>query len=299
MPAIQNVTLAGGTGNVGSVALSNLLASRFTVQVLRRHGSKSTFPEGTRVIDVDFDSVEAIAAALKGQDAVVNTLPPHVASIHTNIIDAAVAAGVQRLIPSDFGSNMHNANSRVLPVFADKVRAQDHLMAKAATGAISYTFVYNGPFLDWGLDRQFILPTAGFKPSFLNDGTAVFSTTNLGTVGRAIVAILEKPEETKDRVVYLEDIKTSQARLLELAMKAAPEKPWQKPTQRNVDELVKKAGEELAKGNFAPENVVPFIYKSFTDPGYGISFDKTDNELLGLGTTTEDFIVEEFRRILN
>ncbi|KAM3544067.1 Isoflavone reductase [Beauveria bassiana] len=294
---VQNVTLVGATGNVGSIALDKLSASRHNLQVLRRLGSKSTYPASVKVVDVDFSSVDALTRALQGQDVVISTLPADVAALQTTLVDAAVAAGVKRFLPSEFGCNLDNALARQIPVFGEKIKIQEYLKERAAAGRISYTFVYSGPFLDWGIQNQFVLSVADYKPRLLDDGKALFSATNLDTVGSALVGILDHLDETKNRAVFLEDIKISQQRLLELAKKAAPEKPWE-VSYVKVDDLVKVAGDNLAKGLFTFDNIAPFIHKSFVSPGHGGNFEKSDNELLGLGRSSDEFVLEQYKKLL-
>lgn len=294
---IKAVTLVGANGTVGAVALEKLASSPFSLQVLRRLGSKSNLPAGIRVVDVDFNSLDDLTAVLRGQDAVVSTLPADAGQLQRTIIDAAVAAGVRRFIPSEFGSNTDNARTRQIPVFAEKGKTQDYLKEKAQSGGISYTFVYSGPFLEWGLEQQFLLNTADYKPRLINDGRHVFSSTKLDTVGRSIVSILQHLDETKNRAVYLEDIKISQARILELAQQAAPEKPWE-VSYAKLDDLVKRAEKQLEQGIINMESLSPFLYTTFMAEGYGGNFGKTDNELLGLGVSSEDFIVQLYQRQL-
>ncbi|KAJ6783231.1 hypothetical protein PWT90_01149 [Aphanocladium album] len=298
---VQNVTLIGATGNVGTVALERLSESRHNLQVLRRQGSKSTYPSSIKVVDVDFTSLAALTAALQGQDAVIVTLPAEVAALQRTIVDAAIAAGVRRFVPTEFGSNSDNALARQIPVFGEKVKIQEYLKEKAGAGAgagpLSYTFVYTGPFLDWGIQHNFVLDVTDYKPRLINDGKTVFSTTNVGTIGRALVAILDHLDETENRSVFLEDLKISQQRLLELAKQAAPEKPWE-VNHVKLDDLVQVAGEQLAKGVVNLDSVTPFLYKSFLSEGYGGNFEKTDNELLGLDKSSEEFVLELYKKIL-
>lgn len=298
MPStVQNVTLVGATGNVGAIALEKLAATKHNLQVLRREGSKSTFPASIKVIDVDFTSEPALTRALQGQDVVISTIPAEVAGLQTTLIDAAIAAGVGRFLPSEFGCNIENPKARQVPVFAEKVRIEDYLKQKAAAGLISYTFVFNGPFLEWGIENNFVINVAGFKPRLLDDGKAIFSSANLETVGRALAAIPDHLEATKNRAVFIEDIKISQERLLALAKQAAPEKPWE-VTYAKTEDLVKVAGEGLAKGIFTFDNIAPFLHQAVVTPGYGGNFDKSDNELLGLGHSSEEFVLQQYKKLL-
>ncbi len=57
--AIKKVAITGAAGDLGVVVLDKLVGSgKFEVRVLRRFGSKSTFPAGIEVVDVDFQSAD-------------------------------------------------------------------------------------------------------------------------------------------------------------------------------------------------------------------------------------------------
>lgn len=295
---IKKVTLVGPSGNLGETLFKAFVNSgKFDIQVLRRHGSKTTYPNNVKVVDVDFTSVESLVEPLKGQDAIVSTLAEEVLDLQINIIDAAILAGVRRFVPSEFGSNLDNKNTRALPVFARKVKTQDYLIEKAKTTSLTYTFVYNGPFLDWGLEHHFILNTSEYKPSLFDGGVQPFSTTTLETISQATIALLEHPEETKNRAIYIEDIKITQKRLFELAKQVAPEKPWA-PSVESLDELRDKGFARAAQGIFDMETVVSLISQAlFRKDGGGI-YEKTDNALLGVKGKTEQDVVEMFKKVL-
>lgn len=298
MSAIKNVALIGAAGGLGPTVLNKVVASGvFTVTVLRREGSKSAYPAGITVVDVDFESPDALKAALAGQDAVISLVGVPGLAAQTQVIDAAIAAGVKRFIPSDFGSDLDNPLARKLPVFAHKVQVADYLAEKSRETALTYTLVSNAAFLDWGLERHFLLNTADYKPALYDGGNTIFSATTLDSVGDAVVSILKHPEETKNRRVYIENIKISQNRLLALAQQVAPGKPWL-PQQVSIDAIVKEADEKLAKGDYAPENFIPYLFRALNDPAYGPSFQKTDNELLGIKSVDENYVIELFKRII-
>lgn len=58
-----------------------------------------------KVVKVDFGNHQALVDALKGQDAVVLTLGdlPNLFKNSKIIIDAAIEAGVKRVLPSEYG----------------------------------------------------------------------------------------------------------------------------------------------------------------------------------------------------
>jgi uncharacterized protein YbjT (DUF2867 family) len=291
MSPLKNIALAGASGSLGTLVLEKVQeAGTFNITVLRRKGSPSTFPSTLKVVDVDYDSVDELTAALKGQDAVVSTVGTQQVAGQTVLIDAAIAAGVQRFIPSEFGSNLENPNARALPVFIYKVQVQDYIKKKAEETSLSYTFVHNNAFLDWGLQYDFILQHSDYKPKLYDGGDIVFSSTSLSSVADAVVGILNHPDETANRVVYIEDIKLTQNKLLELAKKVAPEKPWQ-PEVVKIDDIVARSDERLKQGLLDMETFAPYLVRAVLGKDYGGNFQKTDNELLGVKGKTEDDVV--------
>lgn len=85
----------------------------------------------------------------------------------------------------------------------------------------------NGPFLDFGLNYGFLGPDLKKKQiTYLDGGNAKFSTTTVATVARAVVGVLTKREETKNRAVYVQDAALTQKDLLRLSKQALGEEGW-------------------------------------------------------------------------
>ncbi|KAK6064293.1 oxidoreductase [Seiridium cupressi] len=299
MAAIKNITLFGASGALGSVALEKLLASgKFNVRVLKRAGSSSTYAPGAEVVEADLSSLESMTAALQGQDAIVSTAGYGGILGQIPMADAAIAAGVSRFIPSNFGADLTNANDRQLPVFADKAKVEDHLMEKSKTTDLTYTFVYTGAFLDWGLKNGYLLDVSKYQPITYDGGDQQWSATTTSSIGDAIVGVLSKPAETKNRVIRVSDVTLSHNQLVGLAKEIAPSKPWN-PINLDLDTLVAKAFERLSQGIFDMESIGPLLTRSIVDPRYGGNFTKVDNELLGLKGKTETDVVKMLKSVIN
>ncbi|CAH0033939.1 unnamed protein product [Clonostachys rhizophaga] len=298
MSAIKNAAITGASGNLGKIILDRLNASnKFNVTVFRRIGSSSAFPDNVTVVDIDLTSVDDLTAALKGQDAFISAVGTLQIPGQRALIDAAIAAGVKRFIPSDFGSNLDNPKTRKLPVFAKKIEIQEYLIEKAKADSITYSLVYNSAFLDWGLDHGFLLSHEDGKPKILDGGDRVFSATTLATIGDAVVGILSHPEETKNRAVYVDDAKITQNQLLKIAREATPNKTWE-PIQLKVDDLTAQADARLAQGLFDAETFIPYLFRAIVDPAYGGNFEKTDNDLLGIKGLTEEQVAEIVKKVV-
>ncbi len=127
-----------------------LLKAGFNVTVLTRKSSSAKFPSEVKVqtIDDDYPS-DQLVAIFKGQDAVLNLLPPISVEQHNSIADAAADAGVKRFIPSEFGSDTSNPKIvELIPMFGTKTAITNYLKTKESSG-LSWTAVINGAFFDW------------------------------------------------------------------------------------------------------------------------------------------------------
>ncbi|KAG8412779.1 hypothetical protein J3458_013216 [Metarhizium acridum] len=269
--AIKAVTIVGTADNVGSAIFKKLTAAdQFKVRVLGRNDSTSKFADQVDVVNVDFDSVDWLTAALAGQDAVIAVLGFHAQPKHRNIVDAAIAAGVKRFLPSEFGSNSNKPNIRKLPHFAEETK----------NSSLTYTIVNDGPPLDFGIHHNFLLNATERKASIFDGGNVLFSTTAVNTMTDAIVAILPQPDAASNCVVYVQDVKLKQNKLLKLTGQADGDKPWTVESV-SLDTLTRKSDERVAKGLLVEETFAPYAWRSI-DAAYGGNFEETDNELLGL-----------------
>ncbi len=247
--SIKNVIIVGAGGNLGPAILKAFLASSFTTSVLSRQGSSSTFPSDVKVLRADYDSVDSLTQSFQGQDAVVSIVGGGALGDQVKLIDASIAAGVKRFIPSEFGSNTPDSRTRaVVPVFEAKYGTVNYLKSKE--DVVSWSSVITGPFFDWGLKVGFL----GFNlqsktATIIDSGNATFSTTNLNTIGEAVVKTLENAEATKNQYVYVSGFQTSQQAILAAAEKITGEK-WTVEKTSSRD-LIAQGNSLLQKGNFS------------------------------------------------
>jgi uncharacterized protein YbjT (DUF2867 family) len=259
---------------------------------LTRQSSTHSFPKSVTVKPVDYDSVESLTGALKGQDAVISTLGGPAFSKQLYLVEAAVKANVKRFIPSEFGSDTKNPKTAKLPVFADKVAVQEALSTAAANGGITYTTIHTGPFFDWGLKFGLVLNINEKSIALYDGGERPFSTTTLESVGKAVVGVLKKPEETKNRAVYVQDAAVTLKQIRTVAEKVTTT-AWQAKEVSVENDVLTPAWAELKKETPDPSKfILPFIATSIWGDGYGGHFQKLDNELLGLKEFTETEIEE-------
>lgn len=230
--AIKSVTVVGANGNLGGPIVRALLdAGEFRVSVLRRASSTSTSTSTAvevEVLVVEAWTVEALTAALRGQDAVVAVFPLRDVEDHVRLAEAAATAGVRRYFPADFGSvDARSESARALvPLFEKKETVRRRLEALAATSAtgFSYTSVVGGHFFDWGLREGFLHVHLDSRTAdVLGSGEQRSSLSTLARLGAAVVAVLRRgpgDPATANKVLFVQSFCVSQNALLQALERA-------------------------------------------------------------------------------
>lgn len=223
--AIQNVTLLGADGKLGPAILDALLAHKFTVTVLKRTSSKSpdTYPSGVSVRRVDDSfTVSELVPQLQGQDALIATIKGNQTDIQHRLAVACVEAGVQRFIPADFGSVDSSSawTQSVVPLYKRKTELREKLMELASQNPnFSWTALVCGHFFDWSLEFLHVYLSAR-RAEILDAGDVKWSASTLSQIGTATARILQKPEETSNKIVYVQSFRVTQMEVIKAFEKA-------------------------------------------------------------------------------
>ncbi|KAM0324063.1 hypothetical protein ACHAQA_008251 [Verticillium albo-atrum] len=297
MAPIKNVAIAGATGTLGGHILQALQATGvFTITILTRSGTTAPTDPSLTIKEVDYTSLASLTAALEGQDALVNASNAHDPSVPLRLIDAAIAAGVRRFIPSDFGCDTANPHIAALPVFATKAAVLARLR-EVASPSFTWTIVANGPFLDWCVRVGFAGINPGRRTTSLHgDGTNVNPWTTLASVGRATAGVLLRPDETANRLVYVASVYASQARLAELAREAVPG-TWTEEAPVDVEGKFEVGMARMRAGDLSPEYMLPQIQYAMQRPEMTYRWPEDDNQLLGVERMGDEEVKEMFRGI--
>ncbi|WP_231590667.1 NmrA family NAD(P)-binding protein [Hymenobacter terrenus] len=146
------IALAGATGDLGFRIAQSLLERGAIVRALVRPGS--TKPEitslrnlGAAIVEVDFNSVPALTHACAGASCVVSALSglrDVIVDGQKRLLDAAVAAGVPRFIPSDYSidyTKLLDSSNRNLDLRREFSQRLDQAPIQA-------TSILNGMFTD-------------------------------------------------------------------------------------------------------------------------------------------------------
>ncbi|MBC6699199.1 NmrA family NAD(P)-binding protein [Hymenobacter puniceus] len=151
--AKQLVVLAGATGQLGLLIAHFLRQRGATVRALVRPGAvagaeaTSLRLQGVDVVAADYSDATALAEACAGASCVVSALSglrEVIVDTQTQLLEAAVAAGIPRFIPSDFSADftrLPEGSNRNFDLRREFQRRLDKTPIKA-------TSILNGMFMD-------------------------------------------------------------------------------------------------------------------------------------------------------
>lgn len=214
---VKNVIVVGASGSVGPSIISALVSKGFSVSVLTRETSTATFSNDVAVHRTDY-SPQSLLKAFKGQDAVVSALATTAGEQQVPLIDAAIAAGVNRFIPSEFGIDTSDPQiADVIPPIQGKLDTVKYLRKKESEG-LSWTAVCVGAIFDWTFQYPGLMGwnVPARKATIFDGGNTQFEATNLDQIGKAIAAILllESFDDTKNKFVYINSFTVTQNQIL-------------------------------------------------------------------------------------
>lgn len=290
--SIASVIIVGAGGNLGPSILAALTPS-FTVSVLSRSSSTSTFPPSVSVKTVpDSYPHAALVAAFKGQDAVVSAIAGKGVGLQKALIDAAVEAGVKRFVPAEWGSDTTSEEVlQQVPLFKGKADIQEYLKAKESE-AFSWTAVANGAFFDWGLHAGFLkVDLKTRKALVLDDGNAKWPASTLAQVGLASARVLQRAEQTRNKFLFIQSFRVSQNQILQ-SLEKATATTWEVEKKGSTD-FIADANGRAAKGDVS--GFYDGIFAHAISEANWEGKDGYANELLGLETQDLD---EEVRKAL-
>jgi hypothetical protein len=225
------ILVAGGTGDLGNRIIKALLKRNANVVAIVRHTSDSPKVEelekmGVKVIKVDMSDLAELTAACKEVTCVVSALAglkETIVDAQSLLLDAAIAAGVPRFIPSDYSSDFtqiaegENRNFDLRKKFHKKLDAAPIAATSIMNGAFADILFYNTPFYNlkdnsvgyWGND-------ANYKVDFTTkDDTAAFTAAAaLDNTAPKMLRIASFQISPNDLVVMASSIKKTEFKLI-------------------------------------------------------------------------------------
>lgn len=182
-------------------------------------------------------------------------------------------------------------------MYANKVQIEEYLDELAVKGLTSYTLIFTGPFLDWGLRNGMFLDFNGRKAEIYDGGDQLISTSRLSTAGKAVRRVLTHPRETADRAVFVKDMDITQNQVLDLAQSLTPGAKWE-VKQVDTAALEKESLEQIQNKEVTAMTMLGLVKRAIFAPAYGNHFEHVHNNVLGIrgitGPDLEELIASIF-----
>ncbi|KAK3388603.1 hypothetical protein B0T20DRAFT_511262 [Sordaria brevicollis] len=288
--SINTVAVIGGTGNLGTHLVRALLVGGFSVTILTRQGSStpqpSFSPYTVTFTPVDYSSPTSLQSAFQGQDAVVSVVATAAVQTQKTIIDAAIAAGVKRFIPSEFGVHTRKPGiekTRIGELLKGKRDVVDYLIANE--DKISWTGLSTGFFFDPAIKNSLLdISPSTATATLIDSGTEPWHASLRSHIGRAVSEILRHPDITKNQYLATASFNVSQKQLLEIIEELTGKKF--EVSHVNSKDIYQQGEEKLAKGDYSA--FVNFLKVHFEADGAGNALKEEESANEKLGLQTED-----------
>ncbi|KAH7153291.1 hypothetical protein EDB81DRAFT_855713 [Dactylonectria macrodidyma] len=290
----RKITIVGGTGTVGSVTLSALLAKNIhTITAISRVDSTATFPDACIVKKGSYDE-EFLGSALKDQDVLILQLGRFGVDVQDTFFRAAVKAGVKYILPTEFGSD---------PEATQMVKEQPALWGKAERRKLvqdlggSWIAVVNNPWFDWSMGNGLWgIDINAQKATLWSGGNTRANTTTLKRVGEAVAELLSLPEEElaayKNKCFYVSSFYVTQREMLDSVQRVTgtTDEDWV-IENKEIAVVASESDEEVKKGNMMA--AIPKFYSAHFRQGHGGDYNhKLDLEKFGFAKEDIDTVVK-------
>ncbi|KAJ5493404.1 hypothetical protein N7539_002150 [Penicillium diatomitis] len=291
---IKNVAIVGATGHCGQYMTQAILdAGKHTLTALTRAESEAQIPSGVIRKVIDYNKAETITEALRGQDALIITLPGLVPfETEVALMKGANEAGV-RWILNDWG--VDSVNEKLVEdvsAFEKKVNVRKVFQELDDCNYISLS---TGFWYEWSLSSAmaFGIDLLNHSATLFDEGETRITVSTWPQVGRAVAGILSLPinaegsgsclEDLKNKVLYLRSFTVNQQEMLESACRVTGTKreDW-KITREPSSKRYEESKRQMQEGNF--EGFVKMMYtRVFYPDGCGnVDHKGTVNKLLAL-----------------
>jgi hypothetical protein len=236
------ILVAGGTGNLGGRIIKALIKRGAEVRAIVRNGSEPEKIEkltalGAKVITVDMSDVEQLKQACQGASCVVSALSglhDVIVDSQTKLLDAAIAAGVPRFIPSDYSSDFtklpagENRNFDLRKEFHQYLDKSPIAATSILNGAFAdilgygtpvynvknYSVGYWGDKSDWKIDFTTMDDTADYTAAAAIDSATprILRIASFQISPNELVAVGEEVKKTEFKLIpmgSMEDFSSS------------------------------------------------------------------------------------------
>ncbi|KAI4838063.1 NAD(P)-binding protein [Aureobasidium sp. EXF-8845] len=258
MPSfLKKVAIVGATGNMGRHILDQLFAkNNHSITALTRMNSNISLDPSITIHEVDYNDISNLTTSLRDHDILIITLSVTApSSVHSNLVQAAAAAGIKYIIPNAYGFNFRN------PALLDDIPAASktasYLFEIESLGMTHFSLVCSF-WYEWslGVGMLYGIDIASKTAVFFDDGNTKINTSTWKLSGDAVAGIVALPVEEleakwKNKSFFVSSFRVSQREMLDSVHRVlgTSDKDWtieyQSTKQRYED-----GNRDMQKGDF-------------------------------------------------
>lgn len=201
----DTILVAGATGDLGQRIVRELLKHNVQLRVLTRPGSATAaalFGDDDRidVVTAAYSDHAALTAAVSGVDVVVSALSgirPVIVDAQRALLNATVAAGVRRFIPSDYSADYR----QITPGSNRNFEIRREFAADVDAAPVQATSILNGMFTDLLTDEAPMILFGRRRVLFWSSADQILDFTTKDDVAR--VTALAALDNDAPRVIEI------------------------------------------------------------------------------------------------
>ena len=275
--AFQKIVVAGGTGYAGRKIVLHLLTipTVTKVTVLTRQGTPNPFPASPLLSIVpipSYEDVTALISVLRGHDILVSAVGSvDKDNIDLLLVEAAVAAGVRRFMPSEYTIDVLHPHAIALAgstVLKTNIAKAKHIQALADKGLIEYTTLVTGAFLDWWFENAELGVDIEAKKLTIYDGGKRMTGVTTQFIAECVGAVIRMPEEsTRNMRIRIAEVDYTGMDLLKVFEEVVGGN-WT-VEEKSTESLMEQARNAAAKGDMRGFYIGNVLTLNFDGKGAG------------------------------
>ena len=202
-PVSPFVAVAGATGALGQLVVSELRKRKVAVKAIVRLGTDKARTKGflklggVTIAEVDLEDEAKLTQELKGATCVVSTLKGPVDVLlkaQSHLLDAALAAKVPRFIPSDYAIDLTN----IKPGSNRNLDQHREFQDRLDESGISWSTILCGGFTEWltGELGFSLIDKKNRKVSYISNPEQKLDYTTMANTAEYTAAVATDPKPT-------------------------------------------------------------------------------------------------------
>jgi len=252
------IVVAGATGNLGGRIAKALRERGAEVTALVRPGATAEKTDrltslGARTVEVDATSLPDLTRACEGASCVVSALAglrDVIVGAQSVLLDAAVAAGVPRFVPSDYSSDFSN----IAPGENRNLELRREFHARLIAAPIRATSILNGAFMELLLGQMPLIDFESRRVNYWENADQLMDFTTIDDTAAFTAAAALDPDAPN--VLRIAGDQISARRLAEVAGEAA-HSPYELVDMGTLDQLAAYAARDRAADPAGENSLYP------------------------------------------